>query len=344
MKLPAIPSSMKKILPFWLAAMCAAVLGMVILYKKNVQLINYIQYPETNPLLLAEAYKEEAEKYYKKASEQYAALAQNPNRKEKMKNLPDLQRSRQLFLESIKLKPNSKGIYPFLADLAEFEGDLAFMYYYQGKRALSEERMDAALEAFGFSLNIRKDFRPSLEEIIAIHLDKGNFEKAEESLAQLFQLFSEKGVDPDARAFYLKSQMAFKKGDLDAQREALEKAVEQDPAHIEAARNMAVILTINKEYNQAVAVIEKARAVAPHDANLLHWLGRIHMKKGDFIQAVKFLEEAVKIEKNSTSLYLDLARVYEKLGQKSRSSVMLQKAMEIDKSLKNNILFPEKEL
>jgi tetratricopeptide (TPR) repeat protein len=332
---------MKKIFPFWLAAMIVAVLGIAILYKRNIQLIGYIQYPETNPLLLAEAYREEGEKFYRKASDKYASFSQDPDRKDKMKNLPELERARRLFLESVKLKPNSKGIYPFLADLAEFEGDLASMYFFQGKRALSEGRVDAALEEFDFSLNIRRDFQPALEETVAIHIDAGDLEKAAKALDRLFQVFIDKNADPGAQAFYLRSQLAFRKGDLNEQRDALEKALEQNPAHVEAARNLAVILTLNKEYNRAVMIIEKARIIAPHDANLLHWLGRIHIRKGDLVQAGKYLEEALKIEKYSAPLYLDLARIYDKLGQKSRSSVMLQKAMEIDKSLKNSILFPE---
>ncbi|MBN1902766.1 tetratricopeptide repeat protein [Candidatus Sumerlaeota bacterium] len=336
-----LPSSMKKILPFWFAAMIMAVLGIVILQKKNIQLINYIEYPETNPLLLAEAYREEGEKYYKKVSEKYASLLQDADRREKMKNLPELARARRLFLESLKIKPASKGIYPFLSDLAEFEGDLASMYYYQGKRALLEDRTEAAIEAFDFSLNIRKDFLPPLEEIVSIHLQKGDLKKAEQSLEAIFRVFAEKSQEPNAGAFYLKSLVAQRKGNLEEQREALEIALEKDPSHIESARFLAGVLSMNKEYDRAVSVIERARASAPYDANLLHWMGMIYMKKGDYAKAAERLEDGLKIEKNSAPLYLDLARSYEKLGKKSHSSLMLQKAMEIDKSLKTNILFPK---
>ena len=108
MKIPLLSPGMKKVLPFWIAAMIVAILGILILYKKNVRLINYIQYPETNPLLLAEAYRLEGEKYYKKASGKFALMKQNPNRKEKMKNLPELERARRLFLLFVKTALTSK--------------------------------------------------------------------------------------------------------------------------------------------------------------------------------------------------------------------------------------------
>ncbi len=115
---------MKKILPFWFAALAVAVAGILLLHYHSIRLINYIEYPDLNPLVLAESYRQEGEKIFKSVASQYARLKDDPDRSLKMQNLPELHKAGSLFLECLKLKPTMKGVYQYLADLAAFEGDL----------------------------------------------------------------------------------------------------------------------------------------------------------------------------------------------------------------------------
>ena len=334
------PVSTKKILPFWLAAVLVAVAGIIILHTQSVRIINYIEYPETNRLLLADNYLEEAEKIYRDVAGQYAALQGDDKRTPKMKSLPALERARNLFLESLNLKPNAPLVYKYLSDLAAFEGDLPAMHYYQGKRALLEKNMDAARDSFNQALSLDAAFQPAQEAKIKVLIESGHLDQAERSLEKLFSL------SPNhAEAYYLKAQLYKRRHRQEEYREALEETLRLNPTHLDAPKNLADLLIKkgSEYYGQAISILEKARKAHPDDANLLHRLGQAYMVKKDYGEAVEVLEEAVEYEKHSASLYFDLARAYEKQGKGSRASWMLEKAIEIDPRFRKRILFPEKE-
>ena len=332
---------MKKILPFWCAAMTVALVGILLLHGQSIRLINYIEYPDLNPMILVESYRQEGEKLYQSVNRNYDQLRDDPRRSEKMKNLPDLQKAKNLFLECLNLKPGMKGVYQYLADLATFEGDLSSMYLYQGKRALSENEIEAALEAFDQALILKKDFRPALEMKILTLLQQGKAPQALESFNTLFEQINSSGKVPDAQVFYLKAQIAALQRNDKGYQTDLEEAVHSDPGHVMAGKDLAGLLASKGQYERAIAILQKTISHAPGDAHLLHRLGQISMMKGDYTGARKSLEAAVKLEKHSAPLYFDLARVYEKIGKKSHSTIMLQKAIEIDPKFKNRILFPD---
>jgi tetratricopeptide (TPR) repeat protein len=332
---------MKKILPFWCAAMTVALVGILLLHHHSIRLINYIEYPDLNPLILAESYRQEGEKLYQSAARSFARLKEDPARSEKMKNLPDLQKARNLFLECLNLKPAMKGVYQYLADLATFEGDLSSMYLYQGKRALSDNEIEAALEAFDQALILKKDFRPALEMKILTLVQKGNGSKALESFNTLFEQIKSSGRKPDAQVYYLRAQIAFILKNDEEYLANLEESIHLDPGHVMAVKDLATLLASKGQYDRAIGILQKTISHAPRDAHLLHGLGQISILKGDYEGARKSLEAAVKLEKYSAPLYFDLARVYEKIGKKSHATIMLQKAIEIDPKFKNRILFPD---
>ena len=332
---------MKKILPFWGAAVLAAIGGIVLLHYHSVRLINYIEYPDMNPLVLAESYHQEGEKLFRIVARQYDQLKNDPARSGKIKNMPEFQKAKSLFLECLKLKPNKKGVYQFLSDLATFEGDLPSMYVYQGKRALSENELNAALEAFDQALILKKDFQPAWEMKITTLIQKQETAKVQESLNKLFEQFSTPGKQPDAQSYYLLAQgAALQKKDKEYQ-SALEQAVRLDPMHTRAVRDIAGLWSSQGDYDRAIRLLEKTLSHVPRDAQLLHLLGKVFLMKGDYSHARESLESALKVEKYSAPLYFDLAKVYEKLGKKSHSTAMLQKAIEIDPRFKNRILFPD---
>jgi len=331
-------SPLRKILPFWLAAVAVAAAGIMLLHINSVRIINFIEYPETNPALLAETYRREAEKAYHRAARHFAARKDDPMRAQKLKNDPALKKARQIFLKSLKLKPDVPLIYTYLSDLANFEGDLAAMHYYDGMRALAEGQNIAAIDAFNRSLSVKADFRDALEEKTVALIDSGTLEEAQKSLAHLFELSK-----PDSRAYFIKALFAARKGKTREYESALEEAIRIDPTNVKAAKRLASLFASRKEYGRAIHLLEQARPSTPLDANLLHRLGQIYLLKGDFPDAAKSLENALKLEKHSAPLYFDLARVYEKLGKKSLSTVMLKKAIEIAPRFKKRILFPDEE-
>jgi tetratricopeptide (TPR) repeat protein len=326
----------RRVLPFWLIAVLAAAVGVTMLYLHGIRLINYIQYPETNPLQLAETYRVEGQKAYHEAAKAFARMKDDPARPTRMKNLPALQKARMLFLESLKLKPNMPGIYVYLSDLVAFEDDTASMYYYRGRQAMSENYASAALEDFDQALKLKGDFHPAQLEKIRALITLGRIADAHQSMDDLF-----KGAPNDPEVLYLKAELAAQEGKTQEYRTALEEALKAEPGHLMSAKAFGSLLTDEKQYDRAISVFKEARKVHPRDANLLHRLGCAYYLKGDLAQARETLEAALKLEKNSAPLYFDLACVYEKMGKKSHATAMLQKAIEIDPAFKNRILFPD---
>lgn len=326
----------RRVLPFWLIAVLTAAVGVAMLHLHGIRLINYIQYPEANPLQLAETYRVEGQKAYREAAEAFARMKDDPARPIKMKNLPTLQKARTLFLESLKLKPNMPGMFIYLSDLARFEDNKASWYYYRGMQAMSENYASAALEDFDQALAHEGNFHPALLEKIRALITLGRIADAHQSLDDLL-----KSAPNDPEVLYLKAELAAREGKTQEYRTALEEALKAGPGHLLSAKALGALLTDEKQYDRAISVFTEARKVYPRDANLLHRLGRSYYLKGDLTNASKTLEDALKLEKNSASLYFDLACVYEKMGKKSHATAMLQKAIEIDPAFKNRILFPD---
>lgn len=325
----ASPSSaLKKVWHFWLAAVLVAGFGIILIRAQSVRLINYIQYPEADPMQLAETLRMEAEKNHRAAAEQWAMLKDNPRRAEDMKNSPELRKTRRLLFECLKIKPDMAGVYAYLADLAMFEDDKVQMFYYQGKRSLTEGHPAEALEAFDEALKIRGDDRPVLLEKGRAFIQMKKYPEARETIEALLKLDS-----PTAESFYLKAQLAAEEKKYQEYRDALEQALARDAVHLPSAKAFSEIIAAENKLDEAIAILAKARTASPRDANLLHRLGNLHARKGDYKTAEKTFLAALELEKNSSWLYLDFSRLYEKMGKKSHAAAMLQKAVELDPSL-----------
>mgnify|MGYP006288926203 CR=1 FL=1 len=330
--------AIRKVLPFWIVTVAAAALAVVILHFTSIRIINYLEYPRTNPLVLAETYREEAGKYYLEAAEEYASLENDPARSEKMSNSKTLLRAEKLFRECLKLKPNMKNVYPYLADLASFRGGTAEMYYYKGRQYLSENQYDAAIRVLNKALETQPGYIKAIEYKALALVRDGRPGRAMEVLDSL----AETG-EAGAEAYYIKALAAVELKQTEDYRKALVKALEKDPSHRESAIRLTGLYQTRDQYDEAVNVLSKTLEFHPQDANLLHRLGRLYIEKKDYAKARETLEKAENIEKNSAPLYFDLAKVYARLNKKSRSTAMLQRAVAIDDSFKNRILFENKE-
>jgi tetratricopeptide (TPR) repeat protein len=330
-------SSMKKILPFWIAAITFAVTGAILLHINSVRLINYIEYPETNPNVLAEAYMEEAEKEYRNAFTYYTGIKDNPSCFELMKKNSSQKKAKEIFTETLKVRPNMPGIYKYLANLSSFEGDKTRMYYYQGMRARSEKQPEAAILAFNKSIETDSTFLLSGEEKTLALIELGKLDEAEKSIRDILTYSKN-----HASSWYIKSRVDRMKRNEQDLKTDLENALKLDPKHLKASKELGDLLSMKGKLSKAAEIFEKARKYYPRDANLLHKLALVYIKKIEYKKAEKCFTEALKLEKHSASLYFDFARLYEKMEKPSHSTAMLQKAIAINPEFKNKILFPEK--
>ena len=75
-------------------------------------------------------------------------------------------------------------------------------------------------------------------------------------------------------------------------------------------RLRADIEVAQKKWNDAIATLGKAIALAPNDAELHGGLGRIYLQKRDFASAQKELKVAVQLDRNNVAYWKDLSTSY----------------------------------
>lgn len=328
--------SFRRIAPFWIATVIFAAGAWLFLHSQGVRIINYIEYPETTPLALAETYRLEAEELHRIVTQRFADLKNDPNRYKIMQDSTELKRSEKLFMESLELKPNMKGIYPYLADLASFQGNHAEMNYYKGMQAASKNQPEAAVEFFNLSLEREKEYMPALVQKIRLLVEMEEISEAEEIISEIID-----AGKADAGTWFVKAKIETEKGNEQGYRKALEKAFSIDSSHLESAMALGDFYAMKGDYDKAINVFEKTLKHYPRNANLLHRLGNSYLMSGRIEKAVDTLRDASEIEKFSAPLWFDLARAYREAGKEAYSESALQKAIKLDPAFQKRILSSE---
>jgi len=325
-------AALGKVLPFWMATMAVAILTIILINAGGIRIINYIEYPETSPADLLEAYRAEGEKNYREAAAEFEKLKNDPDRETKMKGLDSLAKAKRLFQESLRINPKARGIHEMLADLHVFQGDPAGAAYHDGMSMLLDGRQQEALFLFDEALNTDPRRQDALEQKIRVLIETSRFDEARSGLDSLF------AMESGAEAWHLKGVLAMRTGEAAIGAASMEKALELDPGHIEAGIALSRVAEQAGDHVRAAVILSGVHKAHPMNANILHRLGRAQIAHGDLAGARQSLESALKIEKNSAPLYLDLAGLYEKMGRKSRADLMIRRALERDPSLRQSIL------
>jgi tetratricopeptide (TPR) repeat protein len=121
-------------------------------------------------------------------------------------------------------------------------------------------------------------------------------------------------------------------GELDAARQAFEKAVELDPKFAEAHVNLSLILAQRKEFLGAAdhlrrAILLQGKSDAAAYSHYL--LGKVHNEQDQPQAAAQEFEKAVELRPNYAEAYLDLALTQRKLSGNSDCLHALKKAVEL---------------
>jgi Flp pilus assembly protein TadD len=79
---------------------------------------------------------------------------------------------------------------------------------------------------------------------------------------------------------------------------------------LDSLRSRADIQIAQKKWDDSIATLRKALALAPNDAQLHGGLGRVYMQKRDFPSAEKEIKAALQLDRNNLAYWKDLSSTY----------------------------------
>jgi Flp pilus assembly protein TadD len=90
----------------------------------------------------------------------------------------------------------------------------------------------------------------------------------------------------------------------------LDKSEAGRPATVETLKLRADIQIAQKKYDDAIVTLRRAVALAPGDGSLRAGLGRMYLQKRDFQNAEQELKSAIRIDSNDLTYWKDLSSTY----------------------------------
>jgi tetratricopeptide (TPR) repeat protein len=96
----------------------------------------------------------------------------------------------------------------------------------------------------------------------------------------------------------------------DAALAELDRADAGKPPTLDSLRSRADIQIAQKKWDDSIATLRKAIALAPNDAELHGGLGRVYLQKRDFPNAEKEIKAALQLDKNNLVYWKDLRSTY----------------------------------
>lgn len=110
--------------------------------------------------------------------------------------------------------------------------------------------------------------------------------------------------------------------------EKFAKAVEIDPANLDARISYGEALVAEKKYDEAMAQFSKAKELSPESREVKLGLGMVHLEKGEIDQAVQEISGAAMLNPKPQKAYYWLGRAYEKKGDLPNAVKYYRKAVE----------------
>jgi len=192
-------------------------------------------------------------------------------------------------------------------DVAGFQHDLAGFSYYMAGEELRDRDMEAFLRSIGKSIEISK-------RLAERHPDNALYKREFSQFCAECSLYYEK------------------KDDLAHQLEWLEHAAAVDQTNPEPYGWMAWILANHqdpkrREPVRAIALVRKAIAIHPRDANYWNTLGVAQYRSGDWRSAIDSLDKSMMLRDGGDGFdWYFASMAYSRLGERSRAEEFYRKA------------------
>ncbi len=180
------------------------------------------------------------------------------------------------------------------------------------------QRDDSAIMHYKKSVSLNPANPKALISLSKIYSKKGDRASAEE----YFKLCNELGISKST-SFRLKGE-ELKKKKPEAAAEEFKKALEENPADIEAYKGLADSYRQTGSYDEAITILEELKRVKPDYALAYIYLGNIYfnnkpekkMRRYFISLAVSNYEAAIKLEPENSDIYFRLAEIYKFTGNR----------------------------
>jgi tetratricopeptide (TPR) repeat protein len=111
--------------------------------------------------------------------------------------------------------------------------------------------------------------------------------------------------------------------------QAYSETLERDPAYPEPRINLAILLTKQKRYDEAMNHLRIAQRYAPDHPVLLYALGDLNMRTGRYEEAITIFKQVDARKLHQNIVHTNLGLCYENIGRKDDAKLEFQKAVDI---------------
>ena len=130
----------------------------------------------------------------------------------------------------------------------------------------------------------------------------------------------------NSRALLLLANASNAAGNRPAAMKGYRDVLEFDPANLMALNNLAYLMAYQNP-DEALAVAQKAMAIAPDSPGLHDTLGWVYYRKASYPRAIEYLEMAVRKDPTPTYEY-HLGKAYVKAGDENRGIQLIANALQ----------------
>ncbi|MBI3805568.1 MAG: tetratricopeptide repeat protein [Nitrospirae bacterium] len=197
-------------------------------------------------------------------------------------------------------------------------------YYRLGLIRRAQKKEQEALTFFEKALSINVNYPDALSQIVAIHLSKGEGDKA------LKRVTAQIDASPRNPVFYnLLAKLYASKKDYKRAEESHRKAIDLDPTYLASYLDLGSLYAQAKQFDQGLQKLDEALKVNPNVAQIYMTRGVIYETQQKYSQAQKEYEKALQIDPNFAPAANNLAWIYaEQGGNIDRALTLAQMAKE----------------
>ncbi len=298
---------------------------LIIIFSLNIEASAREEYHWTYNL--EKGRKQYAAKMYKDAYDSMKmALKKNPESYEAANVLAeislmnkDMYTAEKYLLTSLQIKDDQSDIHTSMGRIDE---------YFQ--------RDDSAMNHYNKSVSLNPDNPKALINLARIHYKKNMPAEAEKYFKQCY----DQGITKSSGIYNNAEEM--RKKNPAAATDEFKKALEVNPAHIEAYIGLADSYRQTGAYDDAVTVLEELKSNKPDYTLTYIYLGNIYynnkpdMKRRKYFinLSIKNYEQAIKLAPQNTDVYFQLSEIYKQIGNRDRSIELELKGQEMLKNEK----------
>ncbi len=131
-------------------------------------------------------------------------------------------------------------------------------------------------------------------------------------------------------AYYNLGVDRYSKGSIMEAENYFKKAIEINPAYINAHNNLAIVYGDKRQWDLAIIEYKKIVEINPKDASGHFNLGNVYIEVQDFSQAIKEFELAQELDPQNPQIFFGLGNIYGRGGNLDKAEEYLKKGLLLD--------------